>query len=256
MPDSYATGQVSNCPHPLKCGSGPSCLAHGNIGMSAGYADLGLPESLLDRLEPGAFRELAPGRLGNQLFRVWDKVEGPAYLKIGTGIAGQDQINEAARLGWIGNCLPVPRVLHCTTNGTRSLVLVTELPGVPSHECFEAISMRTAVEKLAEGLRMIHTVSTENCPFDSVLEYELEESARRISSPCLNLEAFIADTGAAPSRVLDDLVARATQVGDFVFTHGDYCFPNLLIDEQRIVVSLIGAWQASVIGTVTSCPSN
>ncbi len=66
--------------------------------MPAGNGNLGLPESLLDRLELGEFQELALGRLGNQLFRVRDKVEGPAYLKIGTGIAGQDQVNEAARL--------------------------------------------------------------------------------------------------------------------------------------------------------------
>ena len=197
-------------------------------------ADSDLPTSLLDRLELDAVQELALGRLGNQLLRVWDKAEGPAFLKIGTGIAGQDQIDEAERLDWIGDHLPVPRVLHCATQGDRAFVLITELPGVPSHECFEAISVPTAVEKLAEGLKMVHAVSTEDCPFDRVLENELEESARRIGSPGLNVEAFMADTGAAPSKVLDDLVARASEVSDFVFTHGDYCFPNLLLDGQRI----------------------
>ncbi len=93
---------------------------------------------------------------------------------------------------------------------------------------------------------MIHTVATENCPFDRVLENELEESARRIGSPCQKLEAFMTDTGAEPSRVLDDLVARATQVGDFVVTHGDNCFPNLLIDEQCI--SSIVDWGMAGVG--------
>ena len=207
-------------------------LAQGDANVP--ITDSDLPKSLLDRLELDTVQKLAVGRLGNQLHRVCDKDEGPAYLKIGTGIASQDQLDEAKRLDWIGHHLPVPRVLHCATHGNRTFVLITELPGVPSHECFEAISVPTAVEKLAEGLKMIHAVSTDDCPFDQVLENELKESARRIGCSGLNVEAFVADTGAAPSKVLDDLAARTSQVSDFVFTHGDYCFPNLLLDGQRI----------------------
>ena len=197
-------------------------------------AESDLPPSLVDRLELVAVEERPPGRLGNQSFRVWDKAEGPAYLKIGTGIAGQDQIDEAERLDWIGHYLPVPRVLHYATQGDRVFVLTTELPGTPSHECIEIISAPTVVAKLAEGLKMVHEVPTEDCPFDRVLENELKESARRIDSLGLNVEAFTADTGAAPSRVLEHLVAQASQISDSVFTHGDYCFPNLLLDRQCI----------------------
>ncbi len=50
-----------------------------------------------------------------------------------------------------------------------------------------------------------------------------------------SLDAFIADTGAEPGQLLDQLVAQASAiVGDVVFTHGYYCFPNLLLDGPEI----------------------
>ena len=216
----------------------------GEAGMDT--PELDLPASLLDRLEPDAAQELARGRLGGRLIRVRDKAEGPAYLKIGTGIARRDVLCEADRLDWMGDRLPVPRVLLRATQGDRAFVLISELPGVPAHECLDAVSVPVAVEKLAEGLKAVHTVSTEDCPFDRTLENDLAESARRIGSPGLNVEAFAADTGATPSEALDELTARAAQPADPVFTHGDYCFPNLLLDRWRI--GGIVDWGAAGIG--------
>lgn len=194
-----------------------------------------LPEALRDRIEFDKTHARDTGRLGNHIIRVIDKVTGPAYLKIGSGIAAQDLLDESDRLDWIGDRLPVPQVLFRDARDGWAFVLISELSGGPSHEAFNAISIPTAIEKLAEGLRRIHAVPVDDCPFDRVLENELEESARRIGTPGLDVDAFIADTGTEPGQLLDRLVAQApTIVGDVVFTHGDYCFPNLLLNGTEI----------------------
>ena len=71
-----------------------------------------LPQSLLDRVQHCTALESTLGRLGNQLIRLQDKEAGPAYLKIGSSVAGQDLVDEAGRLDWIGGRLPVPKVLY------------------------------------------------------------------------------------------------------------------------------------------------
>ena len=205
-----------------------------------------LPKGLLDRLNLDARREVARGRLGNRLIRVLDHVAGPAYLKIGKGVAGQDSLDESNRLEWIGDKLPVPRILYRTEHEGWVYLLINELPGIPSHEALAVLSVQTAIEKLAEGLRMIHALPTEGCPFDRILENELEESARRVNSPGLNVEAFVADTGANPGKVLDHLMTQAIPSSNLVFTHGDYCFPNLMLDGGRI--SGILDWGIAGIG--------
>lgn len=194
-----------------------------------------LPEKLRERIEFNEAQAREIGRLGNHIIRVFDKATGPAYLKIGSGVAGQDLLDEAERLAWIGDRLPVPKVLFCNAQDSWAYVLISELPGKPSHETLDALSIQTAIEKVAEGLRRIHAVPIHDCPFDRVLERELEESARRIGTPGLDVDAFIADTGMEPSSLLDRLVAQASTIeADVTFTHGDYCFPNLLLDGPEI----------------------
>ncbi len=207
---------------------------------------LDLPEELSDRIKLGGIHEGGLGRLGNRLICVVDKEEGPAYLKIGAGIAGKDLLNESRRLEWIGNRLRVPKVLYYGSEKGCSYLLITELPGMPAHEAMEPITIATAVEKFAEGLKTIHSTPIEACPFDRVLENELEECARRIGQPGLNVDAFIADTGAEPAEILDKLISQVSILGDLVFTHGDYCLPNLLLDSECI--SGIVDWGIAGIG--------
>jgi len=132
------------------------------------------------------------------------------------------------RLEWIGDRLPVPRILYCQSRGDRTFVLSSELPGLPLYKCMEALSVGKTVEKFAQCLKIIHALSAKGCPFDRVLKTELAESERCLRDGSLNIQAFIADTGADPAEVLEELHARAVQVGEIVFTHGDYCFPNVL----------------------------
>jgi aminoglycoside phosphotransferase len=198
-------------------------------------SEIALPDDLRDRLEFNKKQAREIGRLGNHIIRVTDKATGPAYLKVGSGTAGQDLLDECDRLDWIGDRLPVPRVLFREAREGWTYVLISGLPGRPSHEAFDAVSVPTTIEKLAEGLRRIHAISIDDCPFNRVVENDLEESARRVGLPGLDTDAFIADTGVEPEKLLDQLAAQAPSMdSEFVFTHGDYCFPNLLLDGREI----------------------
>ena len=61
-----------------------------------------------------------------------------------------------------------------------SYVLISKLQGHQSHQMLEDVSVPVAIECLAEALKRIHSVPVENCPFDHVVENDLEESAHRV----------------------------------------------------------------------------
>lgn len=193
-----------------------------------------LPDSLLDRINFSATDQKALGRLGNEIVKVYEKNEGPAYLKIGAGVAGQDLSDEAERLNWLSNRLPVPKVLFNEKVDNRTIILISELPGQPMHERFETTSRSQVIEQFAEALKTVHSIDITDCPFVDVVKNDLIESERRLSSPGLDEVGFKDDTGFSPSELFRELSERATTITEGCFTHGDFCFPNVLMAGDQI----------------------
>ena len=193
-----------------------------------------LPPPLLARLDPSSLFGQDHSRLGNRLLRVIDREAGPAYLKIGDGLAAIDLREEADRLEWIGDLLPVPHALHRDQSGDTTFLLITERPGIPLHECLKILPLEAVVEQFSVALRRIHSLPSEDCPFNKVLENELLESERRLRDGGLNESAFTQAAGATPAAVLEDLQRRRSIVRDLQFTHGDYCLPNVLLHDGEV----------------------
>jgi len=193
-----------------------------------------LPVVLQAKILPDSFGDLGQGRLRNRLLRVATVDSGPAYLKSGTGDAALDILGETARLRWIGDRLPVPRVIYQGSEANTAYLLITEIQGTPSHEAAMDVGPEKVIEVLAAALRQIHAIPIQNCPFNSVLEDELAESSRRVQEGLLDEDAFAKATGGNPSKVLADLVAHRSLVRDLVFTHGDFALPNILLKDLAL----------------------
>lgn len=191
--------------------------------------DLALPALVRQKIDSKTLDEQDLGRLGNRLLRVEDTAGQPAFLKIGTGMAAKDLLDEASRLQWIGDRLSVPRVHAVEAVDDTAFLLISALPGSPAHEVLEGLSPERVVHHMADALRDVHALPTADCPFSATLDDELEESERRIEAGLIDLEGFRESTGGAPREVLEDLQERRDIIQDLVFTHGDYCLPNLML---------------------------
>lgn len=198
-----------------------------------------LPEELQDRLRPVAHENRQDGRLGNTLLRVHDEETGPAYLKIADGSAAEDLRREASRLRWIGERLPVPKVLSFVA-GDTSFLLLSELAGTPAHTWKGRLNEENLMEVLAAALVTIHALPIDDCPFDGLLESELAEAEQRLADGAVVRVDFIRTYDEEPETSLEWLRANTSLVRDRVFTHGDFCLPNVLIKEG--VVTGIVDW--------------
>ena len=205
-----------------------------------------LPEELRDRLSPIANENYKVGRLGNTLLRVHDRETGPAYLKIAAGPVALDLRREAERLRWIGDRLLVPKVLDYV-EGDTTFLLLSELKGTPTHTAMGHAASSDLLEVVAVALAGIHSLSIADCPFDGLLERELHEAEARLAEGLVARAEYCETYGEAPEASLERLRQNTSLVRDMVFTHGDFCLPNVLIETVSCPESWTGGWLGSPI---------
>lgn len=173
------------------------------------------------------------------------------YLKVGETGKVSNLARERDVLRWLDGKFPVPRVIGYECYGPNEALLISEISGVPGSD---QISAPPATEETiiafarsaAAALRRLHELPVGNCPFDMRLDARFERSRKSIELELLsetNTEFAAEHGGMTPSDVYNDMVARRPDSEDLVFTHGDPCMPNIIVQNGGMagVIDLDGA---------------
>lgn len=165
----------------------------------------------------------------------WRMTNDAEIRFVKTAIAGRspDLAAERARLGWAVGRLPVPRVLDSGTGDGVEWLLLAGLPGRDATVHDLRHDPARLVPILAHALRSLHETPAEDCPFDFRLDAALDLARRRVTDGLV-----VPETDFHPEhrhltarKALDHLEARRPEQEDVVLCHGDYCLPNVLLDE-------------------------
>jgi aminoglycoside phosphotransferase len=152
------------------------------------------------------------------------------YLKVQPVGTNESIEIQAQKLSWLNGKLSVPEIIDKGILGNYEYLLTLEMIGSPASvkNCHNNID--EVIELLAKGLRTIHEVPIENCPFDNRLD-NLMEKQMLINSSKLNRK-FGEENLDIP---LNEIETYASEIReDLVFTHGDYSMPNVIISDGRI----------------------
>lgn len=197
--------------------------------------------SALGKSLPGPLADLAAytwhavnlGRSRAGVYRLAAPMQPTLFLKHMEATQADELRDEAKRLDWLQGKLPVPEVVYYLDDATGVYLVTGAVPGHDltefNHET-DALKRQMTVE-LAWGLRRIHTLDLTGCPFNHT-------PARQLAW----LESQLAEHGgAAPSNELEAaymrfkrLKAKRPEADDLVFTHGDPCLPNMLVEGDRL----------------------
>ena len=94
------------------------------------------------------------------------------------------------------------------------------------------------VKALAAGLKMLHSLDITDCPFDARLEIQLEAACRRTQARLVDETDFDDErVGRTATDLFEELLKKRPVNEDLVFTHGDYCLPNIILDPTSLEVS-------------------
>jgi aminoglycoside phosphotransferase len=195
----------------------------------------GVPPELASVTSGYSLERVSVGRSDAQVFRLERPGRESLYLKVAPRGSPDPLLAEKLRLEWIGDRLPVPQVRLFAEDHLRQYLLLSEIPGVDASRSVHEGNIPQLVRLLAQGLRMIHGLPADGCPFDQTLGPNIEEARRRVRDGFVDEADFDAERrGRRASDLFDELLRAGPSGEDLTFTHGDYCLPNIIIDGDAI----------------------
>lgn len=194
-----------------------------------------LPSELQKIIGPVIWQQITIGCSEAQTYRLVGTAN--FYLKIAP-INSNSLFLEKQKLDWLKGRLPVPAALYFGQDEQKAYLLLSEVPGMMACDPFFEAELPVLVKLLAEGLKMLHALNITDCPFDGRLEVKLKEAHQRMLAGQVDESDFDEERlGMTAAQLYDELLATRPAGEDLVFTHGDYCLPNILLDPLQKQIS-------------------
>lgn len=157
-------------------------------------------------------------------------------LKIQT--ISEEAENEFRVMEWLQGKLPVPKVLRFERDDRRAWLLMTKVPGemACAEKYLKDPDLLTSI--LAEGIQMLWNVDINNCPYVRDLEKKLRIAEYKVENNLVDTENAEPDTFGRngfkdPTHLLEWLYQNKPKE-ELVFSHGDFCLPNIFIANGKI----------------------
>lgn len=156
---------------------------------------------------------------------------------------GQSLATEKDCLAWLQGKLSVPQVIYYGNDTTTEYLLTSQIAGRMA--CDDYFSDRKAdiVIALAHGLRLIHSLDIGDYPIKHDLDYVIKQAQIHVEAGLVDETDFDeARQGQSAVELLQELILQRLSVYEPVFTHGDYCLPNVLIDPETLQANGFVDW--------------
>jgi len=187
-----------------------------------------LPLELSERLAGFKYEQNTVGMSTSSVYRFYRNNE-TLYLKV------DKTLNKIARerdvLNWLQGKIPVPQVVQYVEFDQTAYLLQTAMPGVVSYE--NRID-KDSVRILADGLSQLQAIDISDCPFNHRLEIEMQEALFNIQNDLVDMDDFEENSPySTPMELYEWLCENKVAEDDLCFVHGDYCLPNVLIQNGK-----------------------
>lgn len=192
-------------------------------------------DALTKAIDGYKWRQILTGCSTSQVFRLEKTDSESLYLKIETRTDCSELQEEKLRLGWLGGRLPVPEVRLFDSDDKCHYLLISEIEGAAASDDLCRNEPEKVVEQLASGLETIHNLPIADCPFDLTLDKKIEQARRNIEHRLVDESDFdAARQGRTAGDLFRELIATKPAREDLVFTHGDFCLPNIILKDWRV----------------------
>ena len=190
-----------------------------------------LPDAIEKRVAGKPYKANGAGLSGAEVCMYDDCV-----LKIEPQSAETD--NAAAVLRWLENRFPAPRVLEHVTHGGVSYLLTTRVFGDMACDARWMNRPVELIDLLAQALHMLWRVDLTACPAASSLEDKLRTAAGAVAKGQVDVENVEPETYGPggfrdPEHLLRWLMDNRPEE-DPVFSHGDFCLPNVFLGDGAV----------------------
>lgn len=181
------------------------------------------PETIKKLINGKDFYSEGIGRSGSDIYVFIDSV-----LKVEN--SGPSSDNEHYILKTLGGLLPVPKILAFDKKDGKNYLLMSKLTGEMACSKKHISSPKETVLALADGLMLLWNVDTSALSLPDGDKNDLDAARKRIDEG--GISAHIDGIG-NEEKIYEYLVSNKPS-GDMVFSHGDYCLPNVFIENGKV----------------------
>lgn len=137
---------------------------------------------------------------------------------------------------WLQKRLPVPQIVEWVSEKNFDYLLISEIKGKMLCDDYYLKNPSLAVSLLAKGINLLHSVDVKNCPINNGINKKLKDAAENIKLNRVDMEDWEASSNgfSSPQDLLNFLSDTIPENEEPVFTHGDYCLPNIFADKEQI----------------------
>ena len=179
-----------------------------------------IPSVIEEKINGKSYQQEDIGRSGSTVLIFDDMV-----LKIEKTCPAAD--NEYKILSWLDGKLQAPRVIAFARDGENNYLLMTRLSGVMA--CEMGQDRATVVRGLAKGLLTLWRVDISDCPLLWDVDAKLALAKERMATLSGKPEnASFSDYASLYAYLSEN---RPTE--ELVFSHGDYCLPNVFLSGKE-----------------------
>lgn len=140
---------------------------------------------------------------------------------------------------WLDGKVPSPKVICVAKENGLCYLLMSRVEGKMSCDEYYLERPDELCELLANGLKMLWSVDISDCPVVRDIDIELKEAKYRVDNKLYDLDNVEADTFGENGKFRnpEDLyiwLEENRPTYEPVLSHGDYCLPNIFINEGEI----------------------
>jgi len=201
-------------------------------GIELGYH---IPIELKEMLKNHYWEKVNIGCSKSDIYRLENEDGLILYLKISIPKTEFNFNREQKLLNWLSGKLPIPEVLFYSKFNNREFLLLSEIKGRVSYDAVLDEEIRNNILILAEGLKKIHSIEIDECPLNSHPDVFLDIAKSRLDQDLVDSKNFDPRwKDKTPAELYEIVKERKPSKYDLVFSHGDYCLPNVLVHNKKL----------------------
>jgi aminoglycoside phosphotransferase len=195
-----------------------------------------LPPKLKQITSGYEFVAVTLGRFGASVYKLEHSSKPAMFLKFQQSSSLEFLELEALKLEWLlKRGILVPEVILYLEEDSFEYLLTAAIPGCDASNPWNLEEVPVVLEVLAKSLKQLHSLEIADCPFNQTLEVKISEAERRMLENLVDETDFDdARLGKTSREVFQEMLENRPTSQDLVFTHGDYCLPNIMIHNRRV----------------------
>lgn len=142
--------------------------------------------------------------------------------------------NDKNNYEWLEGKVPVPTVKFYHRLDKYEFLCMTEIQGQPLENFFGKIDAKEVIRRYANSLKLLHSLKIDQFSFQN-LDNRLEKAKYNLDHGLIVISELQPENKSfEPKKLFENLLKIKPIDYDLVFTHGDYCFDNLIYNDTEL----------------------